>query len=128
MGRYSDRISIARSFHGALVARDSIAIRNLLTDDAEWVLPGDNTISGPAKGAEAVVARAEAIASYHVNFELTNILVSRTDVALGLHNTAERNGRKLDEHLATVCRIDNGKIAFIETFLSDVDKMDDFFR
>ena len=34
----------------------------------------------------------------------------------------------LDERLATVCRVRDGRIAFIETFLSDVNGMDAFFR
>ena len=127
MSNYAEQTALGRKFHAALVAGDWHAIRGILTDDAQWVLPGDNTISGPAVGADAVVARAKAIAAYHVKFELTDILVSRTDMALGLHNTAERNGVKLDERLATVCRLRDGKIASIETFLSDVEHMDAFF-
>jgi ketosteroid isomerase-like protein len=30
-------------------------------------------------------------------------------------NTASRDGRTLDEHLATVCTIENGKFVAIET-------------
>lgn len=127
MSQYADHTALGRTFHAALVAGDWSAIRGMLTDDAQWVLPGNNTISGPAKGADAVVARAKAIAAYHVKFELTDILVSRTDMALGLHNTAERDGLKLDERLATICRVRDGKISFIETFLSDVERMDAFF-
>jgi ketosteroid isomerase-like protein len=127
MSKYAQNIALGRKFHAALVAGDWDAIRALLTNDAKWILPGNNTISGPAVGADAVIARAKAIAAYRVNFELTDILVSRTDMALGLHNTAERTGVKLDERLATVCRVRDGKIAQIETFLSDVEGMDAFF-
>ncbi|OIQ94522.1 hypothetical protein GALL_234790 [mine drainage metagenome] len=42
-------------------------------------------------------------------------------------NTAEREGATLDEKLATVCRLREGRIAEIETFLSDVPGMDRFF-
>jgi ketosteroid isomerase-like protein len=34
----------------------------------------------------------------------------------------------LDERLATICRIRDGKISLIETFLSDVSNMDAFFK
>jgi hypothetical protein len=121
------QFDIAHRFYAALVAHDWSAIRALLTDDAQWTLPGDNTISGTAKGADAVVDRARKIASYGLNFELLHILVSRDNVALSLHNTAQQDERVLDEHLATVCRLKNGKIAAIETFLSDVDGMNAFF-
>ena len=127
MNSPSSKIELARAFHAALLARDWGAIRAMMADDAEWTLPGDNAISGAAQGADAVVERARLIASYGLKFELLHILSSRSDVALGLHNTAERDGRRLDEHLTTVLRIQNGKIAAIETFLSDVEGMNAFF-
>lgn len=127
MNDYSAQYDIARRFHAALAARDWSAIRALLTDDAQWTLPGDNTISGTAIGADAVVDRARQIANYGLNFSLLHILVSRDNVALSLHNTARQGDRVLDEYLATVCRLKDSKIAAIETFLSDVDGMNAFF-
>lgn len=118
---------IAKAFHATLVSRDWPAMRSLFHDDATWTLPGDNVISGTAKGADAVVERARLIASYGLSFNLENILLSRDNMALALHNTAERDGIRLDEKLATVCRLRDGKIAEIETFLSDVPGMDRFF-
>ncbi|WP_254223978.1 nuclear transport factor 2 family protein [Burkholderia multivorans] len=73
MHTYETKLALAKQFHAALTRRDWQAIRKLLTDDATWVLPGDNQISGPAVGAEAVVARAELIASFGLNFELKHI-------------------------------------------------------
>lgn len=102
-------------------------MRRLFHDDATWTLPGENAISGTAFGADAVVERARLIASYGLSFELKNILLSRDNMALALHNTGERNGVQLDEHLATVCRLREGRIAEIETFLSDVPGMNRFF-
>lgn len=127
MHTYETQLAVAKQFHAALTRRDWQAIRELLTDDAIWILPGDNRISGPAVGADAVVARAELIASFGLNFELKNILVSRDNVALSLHNTARREHLVLDEHLATVCTLREGKIAAIETYLSDLPGMNAFF-
>ncbi|WP_326808793.1 MULTISPECIES: nuclear transport factor 2 family protein [unclassified Streptomyces] len=120
-------LDLGRSFHQALISADWDGIRALLHDDATWTLPGDNTISGTADGADAVVARAQKIASYGLNFELLHLLVSRENMALSLHNTARREGAVLDEHLATVCQLRDGKIASIETYLSDVPGMNAFF-
>ncbi len=122
-----DKLMIAKSFHAALIARDWNAMRALFTDDATWTLPGSNVISGRAEGADEVVARGRKIAAYGLKFELLHILESRDNVALALHNTAERDGLILDEYLATVCRLRNGKIMEVETYLSDVDGMDAFF-
>jgi len=118
---------IAKAFHATLVNRDWSAMRALFHDDATWTLPGDNTISGTAVGGDAVVKRAQLIASYELSFRLENILLSRDNMALGLHNTAERDGVRLDEKLATVCRLRDGLIGEIETFLSDVPGMNRFF-
>ncbi|MER6300734.1 nuclear transport factor 2 family protein [Kitasatospora sp. NPDC001539] len=118
---------LGRRFHAALTAGDWAAIRSLLHDDATWTLPGDNTISGTAVGGDAVVERARKIASYGVSFELLHVLVSRDNMALSLHNTAQRPDAVLDEHLTTVCRLRDGRIAEIETYLSDVPGMNAFF-
>jgi len=124
---YESNRTVAKQFHAALLERNWPEIRALLSDEAEWILPGNNTISGSAKGAEAVVQRAQKIAGYKLKFELLHILSGPNDAALHLHNTAERDGLKLDEYLATILRIEQGKIVFIETFLSDVPGMNAFF-
>ncbi len=90
MTPYEVQHQLGKKFHACLTAGDWEGIRGLLTDDATWTLPGDNTISGTAVGAEAVVERAKKIASYGLDFELLHILVSRENMALSLHNTARR--------------------------------------
>jgi uncharacterized protein len=122
-----ERIAVARSFHTALSTRDWLALRALLTDDATWTLPGDNLISGKVFGADDVVGRARKIAGFGLTFALERILVSRDNVTVCLHNTASREGRILDEHLATVCFLRGGKIAAIESYLSDIGGMNAFF-
>lgn len=118
---------LGQRFHAALITGDWPAIRSMLHDDATWTLPGDNTISGTVVGADAVVNRAQKIASYGLSFELLHVLVSRENMALSLHNTAQRPDAILDEYLTTVCRLRDGRIADIETYLSDVPGMNAFF-
>ncbi|GAA2611725.1 nuclear transport factor 2 family protein [Streptomyces axinellae] len=120
-------LALGRTFHQALISGAWDGIRALLHDDATWTLPGDNTISGTAEGGDAVVERAQQIASYGLDFELLHLLVSSENMALSLHNTARRGDVVLDEYLATVCRLRDGKIASIETYLSDVPGMNAFF-
>ena len=119
--------AVGEQFHAALAAGDWQALRLLLHDDATWTLPGENTISGTASGADEVVARAQQIRSYGLRIELLHVLESRENVALSLHNTAERDGAVLDEHVAAVCQLRDGKIAAIESYLSDVPGMNAFF-
>ena len=86
-----------------------------------------SAISATEVGADAIIERARAIPGYGVSFKLKQVLVSRDNMALSLHNTAGRDGTHLDEHLTTVCRLREGRISEIETFLSDVPGMNHFF-
>jgi uncharacterized protein len=118
---------LARAFHQALLTRDWESLRSIMAPDVTWTLPGDNRISGTATGIDHVIERAILIASYGPSFELLNILVSRDNMALAIHNQASRGDLVLDEYLATVCTISDGMIDKIETYLSGVDGMNAFF-
>jgi ketosteroid isomerase-like protein len=65
--------------------------------------------------------------SYGLTFHLKHVLLGQHGVALSLHNTAVREGKILDEHLATVCRIREERICSIDTYLSDPDMVNTFF-
>ena len=122
-----DNAAIAQTFHRALLQRDWDLLATILHADVTWSLPGTNRISGTAIGLANVVERAVLIASYRPSFTLEHILFSRDNVALAIHNQATRGDLHLDEHLATVCTIEDCKIRRIETYLSDIDGMNAFF-
>jgi uncharacterized protein len=90
-------------------------------------LPGTSLISIEAVGADAIIRRAQTIVNFGVNFELKHILLGRDGAALSLHNTAKRGELILDEHLATVMDISDGRITYIKTYLSDIDLVNAFF-
>ena len=119
--------TIARQFLEALRSRDWGLLRSIMTDDIVWTLPGTSLISGEASGVDAVIGRAQRIVSYGLTFELNHILIGQSGLALSLHNTAKKGTRSLDEHLATVCTLRDGKICEINTYLSDVEMANAFF-
>jgi hypothetical protein len=127
MGTAAVQYELATTFHRALTNRDWALLREIMAPDVTWTLPGDNTISGTVTGIDGVIARAELIAGFGLTFTLEHVLVSRDNVALGLHNTARRGELVLDEHLATVCLLHEGRIVAIETYLSNLDGMNTFF-
>ena len=92
-----------------------------------WTLPGHSLVSGTARGADAVIQRAETIAGYGLIFTLKHVLVGAHGVALSLHNTARRGETVFDAHLVAVLSLDGGRVAVINTYLADVEMLNAFF-
>ncbi|MET4082670.1 hypothetical protein ABIB40_002630 [Pedobacter sp. UYP30] len=120
--------TLAKTFQKALTDKNWDLMSTIMSPEVSWTLPGSNKISGKASGIDAVINRAHLIASYGLSFELLNVLVSKDNMALSLHNTAKRGALVLDEYLATVCEIKKDRIVSIETYLSDLDGMNAFFE
>ena len=98
-----------------------------MTDDVLWTLPGTSVVSGIAKGVEGILTRARHIVEYSANVEIQHLVPGYEGVALLLHNTGKRNGRILDEYLTTVCMLRNGKIARLDTYISDIEMVNAYF-
>jgi uncharacterized protein len=97
--------TIGEKFLIGLRTHDWELLRTIMTPDIVWSLPGSSRISGEARGVEAVIARCELITSYGLDFGLKHVLYGQFGFALSLNNTAKRGDRVLDEHLATVCSL-----------------------
>jgi ketosteroid isomerase-like protein len=118
---------IGESFLTGLRTHDWQLLRTIMTPEIVWSLPGTSRISGEARGVEAVIARCQLITSYGLNFRLKHVLYGQFGFALSLNNTAERGDLVLDEHLATVCSLEDQRINQIDTYLSDVPMANAFF-
>jgi ketosteroid isomerase-like protein len=118
---------LANKFLTGLKNRDWQLMRSALADDVTWTLPGTSLLSGPAIGADAVIKRANQLRDFGVMVQLNHILYGLDSVALSLHNTASRGDLILDEQVAIVCDINEGKISRIVTHLSDVEGINKFF-
>ena len=122
-----EKNDVAQTFLTALRNRDWELMRSIMVNEIIWSLPGTSLISGEAYGIDAVIKRSQLIVSYNLTFGLKNVLFGQHGVALSLNNTARRGDSVLDEHLATVCSLREGKISRIDTYLSDVDMVNAFF-
>jgi uncharacterized protein len=121
------KTEIAQKFLTGLRNRDWESLKSVMTEDIVWSLPGSSLISGEAHGVDAVIRRSQLIVSYGLTLTLKHILIGQHGVALSLNNTARRGDRQLDEHLATVFSLREGKICAISTYLSDVEMLNAFF-
>ena len=122
-----DKLALAMKFLSAMKTHNWEFMRSLLTPDSYWEMPGDNVLSGRSSGVDGVIAKAKLITSFGLNIQLEHLLYGDKDMVFSLHNQANRDGKILDEYLASVCSIRGGKVSGISTFLSDIPMMDAFF-
>jgi ketosteroid isomerase-like protein len=118
---------VVDKFLEGLCEGDWSLIKSVMAEDIVWSLPGRNLISGEVRGIEAVVQRAQLISSYGLHFRLIYMLIGQRGIALSLKNTASRGRLFLNEHFSLVCHFRDGKIAAIDTFLSNVAMANAFF-
>ena len=123
-----EKKTLAETFLHAVGIQNWDLLRSIITEDISWTLPGTSLISGEVNGQSAIIARAKQIANSGASLELKHILYGQYNVTLFVHNQASRGELILDEYLATVCTISNGKISKIETYVSDVDGVNAFFK
>ena len=109
---------------GRTTPRYSISI---MTDDVIWSIPGSSLVSGEAHGVKGIIERASHFAAYSVNIEILHVVFGYTGVALLLHNTGAHNGKTLDEHLTTVIHRHGDRIKRLDTYISDVDMLNNYF-
>ena len=122
-----DRKKLATLFIESLRSGDANGFRTIMTDDVVWTLPGTSQVSGVAKGVEGILKRARTIVAYGTKLEVQHVVLGHEGVALLLHNTGNQNGRILDEYLTTVCTLREGKIARLDTYISDIEMVNTYF-
>jgi uncharacterized protein len=122
-----EKRAIATSFIAGLRARDARMLEVIMTKDVVWSIPGASVGSGEAHGVKGIIERANQFAEYSVNIEILYVIYGYTGVALLLHNTGKHNGKTLDEHLTTVIQLDADRIKRLDTYISDVKMLNEYF-
>jgi ketosteroid isomerase-like protein len=118
---------MAETFIRGLGNRDGNLLRSIMTEDVVWSLPGESPMSGEALGVDAILRRANTLHGFNVKIEIEHVVYGLQDVALHLHNTGRYGGKVLDEHLTTVIHLDGGKIRRLDTFISDIPMLNEYF-
>ena len=123
----SEKKDIAENYLKALTNRDAALLTSIATDDIAWSIPGTSLVSGEARGVDAIMKRSETLRRFGVSITLEHVVYGLDDVGLQHRNTGKHDGKILDEHITTVCHLRGKKIHRLETFLSDVNMVNDFF-
>jgi hypothetical protein len=98
-----------------------------MTDDVVWTPPGSSLVSGVAHGVTEILKRAQTIVERNVALEIMHVVLGHEGVALLLNNTGKCKGKVLDEYLTTVCTLRDGKIARLDTYISDIPMVNAYF-
>jgi ketosteroid isomerase-like protein len=119
--------TLALKFLSILGKPNADVVRDVAIGGVVWTFPGTSQISGEAHGVDAIMKRAHTIASFAVKVEVIRTVYGFSGVSVILHNTGERDGKVLDEHLAAVFSFRGDKIERLDTHLSDVAMVKAFF-
>ena len=123
----SEKKGIAENYIKALANRDAALMTSITTEDIVWSIAGTSLVSGEARGVDAILKRSETLNRFGVSIKIEHVVYGLDDVALQHRNTGKHNGKVLDEHITTVCHLRGRKIHRLDTFLSDVNMVDEYF-
>jgi ketosteroid isomerase-like protein len=130
MAEHPDVTLVKRGYE-AFNAADVDTLTELIADDAVQTMVGNNLVSGEFKGRDSILGMYGKIAeltngTYSVAVEQTFTDGNGTVVVVH-RQTAERNGRRLDNRQALVFRIVGGKVVSLTDTSDDIATDDAFY-
>jgi uncharacterized protein len=124
----ADRKHFAETFIASLRAQDASLLRTICSETALWSLPGTSLVSGEAMGIDGIMKRAHGLATRRVNLEILHVLYGFEGFAIMLNNTGTFEGKVLNEYLTTVAQVRDNKIHRLDTYISDVEMLNEYFK
>jgi ketosteroid isomerase-like protein len=114
-----DKLALGKQFILAFKNQDWVLLRSIITDDCTWESPGKSELASKSDGAEQVIEKAKRFVE-KLNIETGHIQVCLNCVAMAIRNQSVSNEPDLNEHIATVHTMRDGKISSINSFFSDI--------
>jgi ketosteroid isomerase-like protein len=123
-------VTLVKRGYAAFNAADIATLTDLIADDAVQTMVGDNLVSGEYKGRDNILGMYGKLAevtngTYKVEVEQT-FTDGKGTVVVVHRQTAERDGKRLDNRQALIFRIEGGKVVSL-TDTSDDIAVDDAF-
>ncbi len=126
-----ENAAIVRRGYEAFNTADMDTLMELFDDSAAWHTPGRSSVAGDHEGREAVFAQfgrygAETGGTFQA--VLRHVLTDDGGRVVGIHhNTAERNGKRLDVDCCLVFELKDGRVTDGREYFSDVQAWDEFW-
>lgn len=121
---------LVRRGYEAFIAGDMATLGGLFADDAVWHVAGNNAMSGPKEGRDAILTYFGELAAQtqgSLAVELDEIVPGDVHTVALQHNTAQRDGKTLESNGAFVFEVRDGKISEAREFFTDTAQGDDFW-
>ena len=118
--------NLTQKFATALLTLDEAALTEISTDDLSWSIPGRGLVSGVHIGVPAVIAVARTIREHGISIEVEQILTGRSGVTAILRETGTRAGFSIDVRVVLTLLFEDGRVAEITGFISDVAAYDGY--
>jgi len=127
----SDNAELVRRGYAAFNAADIEALTEIIDENASWHTPGRSPIAGTYQGRDAVFAqfgRYGGDTGGTFKAELKEVFTSDDGRVIGLHhNSAERDGKRLDTDCCIVFEIANGRLISGRECFFDLANWDEFW-
>jgi uncharacterized protein len=126
-----DNAELVRRGYEAFNTADIETLTQILDENASWHTPGRSPIAGTYEGRDAVFGQfgrygAETAGTFRA--ELKEVFTNGDGRVVGLHhNTAERNGRRLDTDCCIVFEIEDGRMVSGREYFYDLGNWDEFW-
>jgi ketosteroid isomerase-like protein len=126
-----DNAEVVRRGYEAFNTADIDTLMRIFDEGASWYTPGRSPIAGSYEGRDAVFGQfgrygAETAGTFRA--ELKEVFTSDDGQVIGLHhNSAERNGRRLDTDCCIVFEIENGRMVSGREHFFDLGNWDEFW-
>ena len=127
----ADDVAVVRRLYAAFAARDLDAVGECFHQDAVWHLPGTSPIAGTHRGwpqiRDDLMARQGPLSGGTFHAQLIDLAVGDKYIVAVVHATANHAGRRLDQTVCQLMRVENGKLIEVRGHYSDEAQLNAFW-
>ena len=124
-------VAAVRRLYAATAARDLAAIEACFHPAAVWHLPGTGALAGTHRGWPAirddVLARQGPLSGCTFRAQLLDLAVGEEYIVAVVRATAAHDGRRLDQTVCQLLRVEGGQIVEFRGHYSDEAALDAFW-
>jgi len=129
MSEIHPNLQSIHSFFKAYVSNDLPSIKQILSPDIEWIIPGRHPLSGTKVGIEEVLAYFTELNAY--SFQAEPIVMGMNDeyvIDCHLNWSNRESGENIKAMSCLLWKIKDGKISKVYNFPQDQHMIDAFFN